>query len=533
MNNAASLLTFVLGFATLMSCSREAAKPPVSDPAPLPEQRVDVKAPEAPALPSALDVALLPQTGDLDDIIARGQIRMLVCVDRTHFFFDGAAQKGIVADAVVEFDRWFNEKLKRPANRRIQTVVVPVRRDQLLPALLSGRGDVIAVYVTETAERRNHVAFADAGFKVNEVFVTNAATPTPATLDELAGREVWVRRGSAYFESLTTLNAQLTAKRLQPVTIRELDPDIEVDEALELVNAGVIPATVADRYVAKLWAPLLTDVRVSEDALLRVDAPFTWAVRKESPQLRELVGEFQKSHGEGTLWGNMKFKEYFVAGSFIRNPAKGRDAERFRNVRRLFEQYAGEYSLDWLLIAAQGYQESGLDHSKRSHVGAIGIMQVMPTTARDPRVAIRDVQKLDRNVEAAVKYLRVVIDGYYANEPMTQIDKMLFALASYNAGPARVAKLRAEAAKNGLDPNIWFGNVEVVAARRIGAETVTYVRNIHKYYIAYKLVEQAGQIETSTAGLSSDAARAAFALNATCTRRPCAATSRLLEPTLN
>jgi membrane-bound lytic murein transglycosylase MltF len=116
-------------------------------------------------------------------------------------------------------------------------------------------------------------------------------------------------------------------------------------------------------------------------------------------------------------------------------------------------------------------------------------MQVMPDTARDPRVAIPDIHKVDRNIEAGVKYMRFVIDRYYADEPMTQIDKGLFALASYNAGPARVAKLRAEAEKIGLDPNVWFQNVEVVAARRIGAETVTYVRNIYKYYLTYKLIE--------------------------------------------
>jgi membrane-bound lytic murein transglycosylase MltF len=450
--------------------------------------------PQAPALPSALDVVIEPHTGDLDEIVKRRQIRMLVTIDRTHFFFDGAVQKGVVADAVAEFDRWLNETLKRPKNSRIQTVVVPVRRDQLLPALQSGRGDVIAVYVTDTPERRNQVAFADAGFKVNEVFVANAASPAPTTLDDLAGREIWVRRGGVHQESLVRLNEQLAARNLRPVDIRELETAIETDEALEMVNAGVIPATVADRYVARLWTSVLPDVRVYEDIRLRVDAPFTWAVRKEAPQLQALVGRFQKTHGEGTLWGNMKFKEYFVEGQFIRNPGAARDAARFRQTRALFERYASQYALDWLLITAQGYQESGLDQAKRSHVGAIGVMQVMPATARDPRVAIPEIQDVDRNIEAGVKYLRVVIDQYYADEPMSAVDKTLFALASYNAGPARISKLRAEAAKLGLDPNVWFENVEIVAARRIGAETVTYVRNIHKYYIAYKLLDQQGRL---------------------------------------
>lgn len=485
------LILFLLG----PGCSREA--PPTAaadgelssaDGAPA----KDTSAP--PALPSILDAIIEPHTGDLDEVLERRQIRMLVATDRTHFFFDGGEQKGITADALAEFDRWINKELKTAKNLRIQVVVVPVRRDQLAQALLEGRGDVIATYVTDTPERRKLVDFADAGFKVNEVLVTGKSDAALTNVEQLGGREVWVRRGSAYFESLTVLNARLAQQGLQRVAIRELDPSIETDEALEMVNAGVLPATVADRYVAKLWAGILPEIQVHDAVVLRADAPFTWAVRKDSPKLRELVGKFQKTHGEGSLWGNMKFKEYFVTGTFIRNPRSAKQAEALRETRKFFEQAGTRYSLDWLLIAAQALQESGLDHSRKSHVGAIGIMQVMPATARDPRIDIPNIHELDRNIEAGTKYLRFVIDQYYEDEPMTRLDKALFALASYNAGPARVAKLRAEAEKIGLDRNVWFANVEIVAARRIGAETVTYVRNIYKYYLAYKLMAEQGAL---------------------------------------
>jgi len=214
--------------------------------------------------------------------------------------------------------------------------------------------------------------------------------------------------------------------------------------------------------------------------------------------VRALVGKFQKAHGEGTLWGNMKFKEYFTEGKFIRNPGKAKDAERLRQTRQLFEQYGTQYSLDWLLLAAQAYQESGLDNKKKSPVGAVGIMQVMPATARDPRVRVKNIEQLDRNIEAGTKYLRLMMDDYFEAEPMTRLDKGLFALASYNAGPARVAKLRSEARKLQLDENVWFDNVEIIAARRIGAETVTYVRNIYKYYLAYKLMEEQGLLKNAS-----------------------------------
>ena len=497
-----SVLRVLVVLAVLCACSREAESPRAAGPAAAATSSAAAPAPapepEAPPLPSVLDTVIEPHTDDLPEMLQRRQIRALVAVDRTHFFFDRGAQKGITAEALIEFERWVNKELKTKKNLKVQVVVVPVRRDQLLPALLNGRGDVIAVFVTDTPERRKVVDFPTAGFQVTEVFVSNAATAAPATRDDLSAREVWVRRGSAYFESLNDLNRDFAQRKLKPVVIRELDPTIEDDEALEMVNAGVIPATVTNRYVAKLWAPILPELRVHETVELRSNAPFTWAVRKNNPQLRELVGKFHQKHGEGTLWGNMKFQQYFVEGKFIRNPRRAKDAERLRETRKLFEQYGAQYSLDWLLVAAQAFQESGLDNQKKSPVGAVGIMQVMPATARDPRVRVKNIEQLDRNIEAGTKYLRLMMDDYFEAEPMTRLDKGLFALASYNAGPARVAKLRSEARKLQLDENVWFDNVEIIAARRIGAETVTYVRNIYKYYLAYKLMEEQGLLKNAS-----------------------------------
>ena len=136
-------------------------------------------------------------------------------------------------------------------------------------------------------------------------------------------------------------------------------------------------------------------------------------------------------------------------------------------------------------MAAQGYQESGLDQNVKSKVGAVGAMQVMPATGKDMNVG--DITQIEPNIHAGVKYIRFVIDQYFKNEPMDRLNKGLFAFASYNAGPARVRQLRAEAQKTGLDPNVWFNNVERVAAQRIGRETVQYVSNIYKYYVAYQL----------------------------------------------
>src|SRR5262249_18454150 len=152
----------------------------------------------------------------------------------------------------------------------------------------------------------------------------------------------------------------------------------------------------------------------------------------------------------------------------------------------IFRKYAAQYGFDALMVAAQGYQESRLDQSVRSPSGAVGIMQVLPETGK--AVGVPNIQELDGNIKAGVRYLRKIYDTYFADAPMTPIDKGLFCFAAYNAGPGRVAQLREKAEKMGLDPNVWFRNVELAAARVIGRETVQYVANIYKYYVSYRLI---------------------------------------------
>ena len=137
-------------------------------------------------------------------------------------------------------------------------------------------------------------------------------------------------------------------------------------------------------------------------------------------------------------------------------------------------------------MAAQGYQESTLDQTVKSPVGAIGLMQVMPPTGKELNVG--DISQIDPNIHAGVKYMRFMMDQYFKDEPMDELNKSLMTFAAYNAGPGRLRQLRRETKERGLDPNRWFNNVERVASERIGRETVTYVSNIYKYDITYKLV---------------------------------------------
>jgi membrane-bound lytic murein transglycosylase MltF len=183
--------------------------------------------------------------------------------------------------------------------------------------------------------------------------------------------------------------------------------------------------------------------------------------------------------------GNMIINRYLKDTKYVKNHLADEDRERFKAAGPFFQKYAAMYEFDALMLAALAYQESTIDQSKKSHVGALGVMQVLPSTAKDKNVAIPGIDKIEPNIQAGTKYLRFIADRYFNDPAINPLNQLLFTFAAYNAGPAKVSKLRKEAASLNLDPNVWFKNVEIVAAKRIGRETVQYVSNIVKYYIAY------------------------------------------------
>ena len=180
---------------------------------------------------------------------------------------------------------------------------------------------------------------------------------------------------------------------------------------------------------------------------------------------------------------------YLKNPQFVKNNRSPESIRRFQQLGPLFRKYGDQYGFPWLLIAAEGFQESGLNQEAKSPVGAIGVMQVMPSTAASSPVNIPDVTSVDKNIEAGVRLLKFIRDDYFKNDPTDSVNKSLMTLAAYNAGPGRLKQCRELAVKQGLNPNLWFNNVEYTVARKVGAETVNYVSNIYKYYIAYKLHE--------------------------------------------
>jgi membrane-bound lytic murein transglycosylase MltF len=337
---------------------------------------------------------------------------------------------------------------------------------------------------------------------VNEIVVTGPGAPAIAAVEDLSGQEVFARKSSKYYLSLLALNERLQAAGKPAVVLRTVPENLEDEDLLEMVNAGLIHITVVDDYLAEFWKQVFTDITLHDTARLRTGGQLAVAIRRNSPQLAAGLNAIIKKYGLGTAFGNMMEKRYLQSTKYVKNAASEAERRKFLQLVDLFKKYSDQYGLDYLLMAAQGYQESGLSQSVRSPVGAIGVMQVMPATGKELKVG--DITQVEPNVHAGVKYIRFIMDEYYKDEPMDAINKGLFAFASYNAGPARIRQLRREAEKRGLDPNVWFGNVEQIASERIGRETVTYVSNIYKYYVAYRLITEARERrETAKEALGS------------------------------
>lgn len=462
------------------------------------EMRDGAEEPEDPILAHALE----PWTGDLDAMVERGRIRVAIPYGLATYFVDGADQKGLTYDRVVAFGQALKKRLGKPA-ANLSLVVLPTNRARLLPMVVEGLADVAAANLTVTEERAKLVDFS-APFRtdIREVLVIGPAAPQVESAEDMLASAVHVRPSSSFHEHLTRLNGERVARGKAPFPIVPADENLATEDLIEMVSAGVIPATLADEPVADLLTQVFDNIQVRDDLVLAKDQHIAWAFRKVSPKLKAAVDDFVEDARKGSALGNILLARYLKGTQWIQNALAPEDRARFREVVGLIKTYSAQYDFDWLMIGAQGYQESRLDQNKRSPVGAIGIMQVMPQTARDPNVGIPDIHVTEKNIHAGVKYLRFLRDRYFRDPALSELDQTLFTFAAYNAGPGNVSRARKQARALGLDPNVWLDNVEIAAGRVISREPVTYVRNIYKYYVAYKLIESQRQEEAT----NSDAA---------------------------
>lgn len=439
-----------------------------------------------------LATALRPWTGDLDGMVERGMVRVAMPVGLATYFLDGPDQRGIAYDLAVEFERYLKQRLGKAAPN-FTVVIVPTGRDRLFELVVEGKADIAAGNLTVTPQRAELVDFSRPFREgVRELLLTGPAAPAIGAAEDMLGVPVHVRRSSSFFEHLSAVNERRAAAGKPAFSIAEAEEELQVEDLVEMVDTGLLPATVADEDMADFLVQVFDRVTVHEQPELATGQQTAWGFRKGSPRLAEALNGFVATARTGSRLGNVILAKYLKTTKWIDNPLSEEDRRRFAEIAEFAKTYARRYDFDWLMVAAQGYQESRLDQSKRSAVGAIGVMQMMPQTAHDRNVAVDDIHLTEPNIHAGVKYLRFLRDHYFADPQLSPLSRAMFAFAAYNAGPGNVAKARGRAARMGLDPDAWFDNVEIAAARAISREPVTYCRNIYKYYVAYKLLAAPG-----------------------------------------
>ncbi|MDR9828042.1 lytic transglycosylase F [Vibrio sp. FNV 38] len=422
----------------------------------------------------------------MDSFVERGVVRVLVAADLGFYYIEDGRPKGIIAELLYNYELQLK---KRSSFLKIQ--IIPVARDELIPSLTKGFGDIAVANLTVTPKRSLQVDFSQPlSDKVTELFISNKQHPKIINLEQLSGKKVWIRSSSSYFESLQKINAQLNEQNLSPLLIEFIEETMQDFELIEMVNQDIIDLTVLDGHKAQLWLDVLDNIQIHSAFPIRENAKVAWAMRKNSPELMTSVNNFIKTAKSGTLLGNVLYGKFIENTGWLKRVLNPNKIEKLESLSNLFEAYSEQYGFDSLMMAAQGFQESGLDQGKVSPKGAVGIMQVLPSTAKDPYVNIPDIYNVENNIHAGVKYMRFIKDRYFDDEAISPDNQVYFSLAAYNAGPGAIRRMRRLAEKNGYDPNQWFHNVELITRRNISKEPVDYVANINRYYVIYKQLEE-------------------------------------------
>jgi len=449
--------------------------------------------PSAAAQPRKLAIANKPWKGDFDKLLERRMIRVFAPFSRSLYFSDKGKERGIAAELARDWERYINFKYAKQLGKRPLTVyIAPATRDKLLPDLPGGLCDVAIGNLTVTEEREKVVDFVpgDEGRRtINEVVVTGPKSPELKSLDDLSGKRIHVRKASSYYESLEKQNEKFQKAKKPPITLILVPDGLEDEDLMEMLDAGLVELLVVDDWKAHMWSQVLPKINVRDDLTLRKDAKTGWAIRKDSPKLKVAIEDFFKNWAMKQGVQEYRMNVYMKKVKELKDPTASAEYKRFQQTLAIFEKYGKQYGFDPLMLAAQGYQESGLNQGAKSSVGAIGVMQLMPDAGEQMKVG--DIHAVEANIHAGAKYMDKLMTDYFGDTKFSEGNRPLFAFASYNCGPGNVAKCRKEAEKQGLDPNKWFNNVEIVVAKKIGTETTGYVRNIYKYYVAYTLTLEA------------------------------------------
>ena len=427
--------------------------------------------------------------GDLSLMMEQKSLRVIVAYDQVGFFINKGNPDGLYVALFQKFKKFLSEKY--PEAKHLKFYFVPVRQDEVVKYISEGYGD-IAVGLQATNNLKRYVDFTiPEKLWVEEIAVVAKNQPPIKELKDFSNRYFMVRKSSSYAESLKNVNVYLKALDLPPAKIVYADEYLTDADLVDMVDKGEIKSTVINNSKLVVWRRLFKNVTFATDIPIKVNSTLVWAIRHDSPELYKAINLFLRENRDGTKDGTPIYDRYMrTSPVYESHYAKRRDwlgitpkdLEKFITI---FKKYGEKYNLDWKLLMAQAYQESTLNQAVVSSRGAVGIMQVLPSTASEWYINLSSVTDLDNNVHAGTKYMRYMIDNFFSDEDISNSDRLLFALASYNSGPSRITRYRKEAQDAGLKGNVWFNNVEKIAVKHNAIETVKYVKNISQFYISY------------------------------------------------
>lgn len=417
---------------------------------------------------------------DLAEIRRSGVLRVLVNQSRNSSGEVKGEAIGVESVRLRAFEQYLNRGSKGPA---IRLKLIPKAKDQLLGALQRGEGDLVApgeLLPLGTARQvsRSRAVVMD----VRMVLVSRQGSHRYKSYEQLSGRSVALPAGSAAGAALEVINQNLMKAGRAPIVVEWVDPTLAVEDVLEMVQAGVYPATVVEQTIAQRWVKVLPKLRVDAQLTLGNAADMHWFLRKDASMLHASVDRFLQAY-TAPVNQDAAFERVYRRLYRVQYPLDRTGRQRLEKVRPTLQLHAQQQEIDWLNLAALAFKESTLNPAARGASGATGLMQVTPATARS--MGVTDIGKLDNNVLASAKYLANIRRNYFASSRLNERERMAFVLAAYNLGPQRVQSLRAEARRQGLNPDQWFFQVERVAMATMGMGVVSYVNAVNKYFLAY------------------------------------------------
>ncbi|WP_019339447.1 transglycosylase SLT domain-containing protein [Stutzerimonas stutzeri] len=417
---------------------------------------------------------------DLADIRRSGVLRVLVNQSRNSSGEVKGEAIGVEYVRLRAFEQYLNRGSKGPP---ITLKIIPKAKDQLLGALQRGEGDLVAPgeILPQGPIRRLSRSRAVID-QVPMVLVSRQGGPRYHSFEQLSGRSLALSAGSAAGSALDKLNRALMQAGRAPIAVEWVDPTLAVEDVLEMVQAGVYPATVVEQPIAERWAKVLPKLRIESQLTLGDPADVHWFVQKDAGMLRASIDRFLQTYNAPDNQDAV-FVRVYRRLYRVQYPLDRVGRQRLEKVRPTLQRHAQRQGIDWLNLAALAFKESTLNPSARGASGATGLMQVTPATARS--MGVQNIGQLDNNVLASVRYLASIRKTFFSSPRLNERERMAFVLAAYNLGPQRVQALRAEARRRGLNPDQWFFQVERVAMSTMGMGVVSYVNAVNKYYLAY------------------------------------------------